>query len=367
MIYMVNGAKFFSKLDITKAFHQLELAEESRHLTTIVTHKGLYRYKRLHMGISCASEEFTEAIRVMLQGIEGQLNMTDDILVFGATQEEHDQALERVLAAQDDGGVTLNMDKCELRRQELTFVGLSQHGIAPTEDRCKALREAPPPTCVKDFRSLLGLAQWNARFIEDLAGITEPLWRLTKDGTKWQWNEEQQRAFTALKDAISTSCLAFFDKDWLTELHVDASPVGLAAILVQFDPADARSKRIVSFVASISRRELITATAEDTTLTQWLRGGGRAPLPQELHMFKNVKDELCCAEDGVLLRGRQIVVPTSLRARVVALAHQGHQGVAQCKALIRSKVWFPGIDDAVEMKVKSCEFCQASLPSHTSH
>ena len=97
IIYMVNGATIFSKLDIVKAFHQLQLAKESRHLTTIVTHKGLYRYKRLHMGISCASEIFTEAIRVILAGIPNQLNMTDDVLVYGRTQEEHDAALQLVL------------------------------------------------------------------------------------------------------------------------------------------------------------------------------------------------------------------------------------------------------------------------------
>ncbi len=87
LVYLVNGARVFSKLNIRKAFHQLELAEESRHLTTITTHIGLFRYKRLHMGISCASEIFTETIRVMLSDLKGQVNMTDDILVFGETRE----------------------------------------------------------------------------------------------------------------------------------------------------------------------------------------------------------------------------------------------------------------------------------------
>ena len=60
LVVIVNGAMMFSKLDITKAFHQMPLAEQSRNFTTITTHKGLYRYKRLHMGIASASEIFTE-------------------------------------------------------------------------------------------------------------------------------------------------------------------------------------------------------------------------------------------------------------------------------------------------------------------
>ena len=112
IIHLVSGARIFSTLDLTKAFHQLELAEESRPLTTIVTHQGLYRYKRLHMGISNASEIFTETIRSLLADCPGQLNMTDDVLVYGDTEEEHQTNLMRVLARLEECGITLNIEKC---------------------------------------------------------------------------------------------------------------------------------------------------------------------------------------------------------------------------------------------------------------
>ena len=65
LVYLVNGSNIFSKLDITKAFHQLELDEDSRNLTTITTHIGLFSYKRLHMSISSAPEVFSETIRTI--------------------------------------------------------------------------------------------------------------------------------------------------------------------------------------------------------------------------------------------------------------------------------------------------------------
>ena len=218
---------------------------------------GLYRYKRLHMGISSASEIFTETIRSLLVGCNGVLNMTDDILVHGATEEEHHNNLMHVLQVLEDNGLTINGDKCAFYQKEVIFFGLrfTADGVAPTEDRCKALREATPPANVKELRSLLGMVQFSARFIQELADITEPLWRLTKDGVEWAWSDEQQRAFEALKRAISERCLAFFRRDWTTEVVVDASPVGLGAILAQINPIDASDRRVVCFAS-----RLLTAT-----------------------------------------------------------------------------------------------------------
>ena len=55
-LYQMNGATVFSKLDLTQSFHQIELEESSRYITTFVCHKGLYRYKRLKFGINSAPE-----------------------------------------------------------------------------------------------------------------------------------------------------------------------------------------------------------------------------------------------------------------------------------------------------------------------
>jgi hypothetical protein len=100
------------KLDITKAFHQIEIDKALRNEATITTHEGLFRYKRLHMCISNAQEEFTEAIRCMLYDFPEQINMTDDILVHGTT-ETHGKRLIEVLRRLEEAGVTLNIDKCE--------------------------------------------------------------------------------------------------------------------------------------------------------------------------------------------------------------------------------------------------------------
>ena len=72
LIFLANGGVEWSVLDIRKAFHQIALAKDSRYWTAITTHVGLFQYNRMHMGISCESEIFTEKIRVLLRGCPGQ-------------------------------------------------------------------------------------------------------------------------------------------------------------------------------------------------------------------------------------------------------------------------------------------------------
>ena len=97
VINELNGSKFFSRLDLQQAFHQMELAEESRHITTFATHVGLRRYKRLMFGINAAPELFQHHLSQILHDIQGVTNYIDDVIVFGRTRNEHDRNLQATL------------------------------------------------------------------------------------------------------------------------------------------------------------------------------------------------------------------------------------------------------------------------------
>jgi hypothetical protein len=66
----LNGAKYFSKLDLAQAYHQLELHEDSRYITTFSIHVSLFRYKRLNYGTNAAAEIFQYTLQQQLQGLE---------------------------------------------------------------------------------------------------------------------------------------------------------------------------------------------------------------------------------------------------------------------------------------------------------
>lgn len=137
----LNGSTVFSKLDIKDAFHQIELAEDSRFITTFITKRGLMRYTRLMFGINNAPELFQKTMNKILAGCEGVLVYLDDILVFGENESKHDTHLKFVLAKLKDHNVMLNEEKLEIRRPSVKFLGhlISAKGIRPCVDKMDKL------------------------------------------------------------------------------------------------------------------------------------------------------------------------------------------------------------------------------------
>ena len=111
-----------------------------------------------------------------------------------------------------------------------------------------------------------------------------------------------------------------------------------------------RERRIaeeyINYVASnsipkaMSQAEIVNATREDPAL-QRLEGclrSGKWPAMPELRPFYPIRSELPVV-NGLVLRGRRIVIPVQLRRRTLQLAHEGHQGIVRTKQLLREKVW----------------------------
>lgn len=130
----LNGSTVFSKLDLRHGFHQVELHTDSRDITNLVTHDGLFRYKRLSFGFHAAPEKYQHIISQVIADIEGVVNIADDLIVRGKTVVEHDQNLHKLLARLEKKNLTLNGEKCTFGMGKVVFKGilLSKHGIAPT-------------------------------------------------------------------------------------------------------------------------------------------------------------------------------------------------------------------------------------------
>ena len=175
-------------------------------------------------------------IQRTLQGIPRVRNISDDIVVFGSDQGNHDRSLELTLSRLENTGLTLNREKCVFSVPELVFFGfkISANGIAPDEKKIDAVRNARPPQNAAELRSFLGLVNYCTRFIPNFATLAEPLRKLTRSDAEWAWSDAQQDAFHHLKGLLTSDCVvAHCHQAAETELKVDATPVGLGALLLQ--------------------------------------------------------------------------------------------------------------------------------------
>ena len=142
LIVKLSNAKVFSKLDLLSAFHQLELTPESRYITAFQSEDRIKRFTRLIFGENSAAEELQHAIRTLLAGIDGAINIADDILVFGENTEAHDKAFKKVLQRLAEKGLTLNLEKCLFHKESLEYFGFifSKEGVKPSPTKTAALK-----------------------------------------------------------------------------------------------------------------------------------------------------------------------------------------------------------------------------------
>ena len=153
MFQQLSGGQCFTKLDLADVYLQLEIDEESRSYLVFTTHKGLYRVNRLAFGLSCAPAIFQSVSEQLLVAVPHTQPYIDDIVVTGATAEEHINNLPLCLQRMRDVGIRLRRDKCKFFAEEIEHRRhvVDKQGVRVNPDKAAAIRAAPPP---KDKQAL---------------------------------------------------------------------------------------------------------------------------------------------------------------------------------------------------------------------
>lgn len=482
------GGKKFTKLDLSMAYNQFCLDNESQKYTCINTHRGLFAYTRLVFGLTSAPAIFQRAMENLLAGIDGVLVLLDDVLISGGQcQTEHLDRLNQVLQRLQDAGLTLQPEKCDFFRDEISYLGyvINKDGLKKSPDKIKAIVDAPVPTNISQLQSFLGLVNYYRCFVPGASCILSPLYELLKKGSKWCWSKREDEVFNKIKTYLaSEQVLTHFDVNAKIILTVDASPSGLGAILSQIDKdghekpisfasrtlnnAERRYSQIqkeataiifgvrrfhqylygrslpfvlrtdhkpllsifgphkgipevsanrlqryalflsaynytIEYIKSadnsadyLSRAslaaapaaedegrgdlcdraayvcfvvegalpmtvcELRNATSNDRVLSNViqfiLNGWPKTISDGNLKPYHLCRLELSF-ENGCVMRGHKVVIPESLRERVMSELHASHMGIVKTKAEARTRFWFPGIDEALERMIGSCDVC----------
>ena len=192
LVTELNGACYFNKLDLNSAYHQLELDESSHYITTFTTHQGLFCYKRLNFGTSSASEVFQSTMQQVLSGVKGCKNISDDIIIYARTADEHDTPLRQVFEVAKQRNLRFKYENCQFDQIELEFFVyvFSKSGISPSLSKVTAVKESSLSRSASEIRSFLGMLQYCGHFIPNLATLAATLCKLTQKGVKWVWTIE---------------------------------------------------------------------------------------------------------------------------------------------------------------------------------
>ena len=236
----LSGHSYISKIDLSKGYWQVPMAEDCKAMTAFSTPAGLYQFTVMPFGLVNAPATFCRLMRKLLGGMENIDNFIDDIVVFTHTFEQHINILGELLTRLRDCGMTARPSKCLIGYEELECLGYLVGGqrLRPDEDKISAIKDAPVPTTKKQVRSFMGLAGFYRKFIPNFAAISVPLSDLTRKGqpTKVQWGESQQNAFDSLKRLLCAKpILKLPDFSHQFILRTDASDTGIGAVLLQME------------------------------------------------------------------------------------------------------------------------------------
>ncbi|XP_056589597.1 uncharacterized protein K02A2.6-like [Triplophysa dalaica] len=250
MFAVLAGGQKYSKLDMSHAYQQITLDENSKQYVTVNTHKGLFTYTRLPFGVSSSPAIFQRTMEGVLKGISKVTVYLDDILLTGRDDQEHLSILEQVLERLEDCGLRLKRGKCKFLEKEVNFLGhkVDATGIHPVPEKVQAVQDTMVPSSVSELKAYLGLLNFYNRFLPNLSTLLAPLHRLLKKEVKWSWKEEQEKAFKKSKELLqSNNVLVHYDEKKDLILSCDASPYGVGAVLAHRMPDGA--ERPIGFVS----------------------------------------------------------------------------------------------------------------------
>ena len=445
----------------------VKLDPESRKYTMMALDIGRFQWTRLPMGSIVAQDMFQRKLDAIFLSIPGVTGIADDMIIYGRTDQEHDQHLVNFLEVCRKNTLTLNPDKMQFRLPQVFFFGhqWSARGLSPDPKKIVSSEKDGIPQDVEMMRSFLGLVNYLNRFSPHLAELSKPLRQICRQNMEFELTESVRVAFSLTKEEISKNVtLPYFNPKCATTLQTDASKKGLGAVLLQnskpvmfasraltgsernyqnlereclatiwgmekfhyflygkeftletdqkplvliyrkhmveispriqrlvvrsfpyqqFDVqyskgveiplADTLSRVTLTpveedgiqlpivavnlitsnFPVSSIEIELIhEETSKDPTLTllrHYIHMGWPSDhrmLPQELHMFWNYGEDLSM-ENGLITKGARLLIPSTLRKKVLEQIHDGHLGIGKCMLKARDSVFWTGISNDI--------------------
>ncbi|KAJ8456603.1 hypothetical protein ONZ51_g12022 [Trametes cubensis] len=229
-------AQIYMKIDLRHAYNLVRIAPRDEWKTVFRTRYGSFEWLVMPFGLSNAPAAFQRFVNDIFTDMLDVCVIVylDDILIYSDNPEQHRKHVKEVLRRLRKHRLYARADKCEFHTDSVEYLGyiLSPSGLTMVESKVKAILDWPEPRKVHDIQSFLGFANFYRRFIPNYSEIVLPLTRLTRKSVPWNFSEECQKSFNALKQAFTTALvLHHWMPDCPLTVETDASDYAIAGIL----------------------------------------------------------------------------------------------------------------------------------------
>nr|KAJ0193903.1 hypothetical protein LSAT_V11C800436920 [Lactuca sativa] len=207
----LQGASWFSKIDLRSRYHQVRMRDEDIQKTAFRTRYGHYEFVVMPFGLTNAPTVFMDLMNRVCSSMldRSVIAFIENILVYSRSREQHKEHLREILGVLRSERLYAKFSKCDFWLREV-------------------------PRSPSEIRSFLGLAGYYRRFIKDFSKIVVPLTRLTRKGVAFSWGPEQQTSFETLRQRLCEAPVLSLPEgmeDFV--VYCDASISGLGAVLMQ--------------------------------------------------------------------------------------------------------------------------------------
>jgi hypothetical protein len=175
----LNGASWFTTLDLRSGYHQVAMEPRDADKTAFVTRKGVFRWKVMPFGLCNAPATFQRLVDIVLSGLNFEICLVylDDVIIFADNLEQFLERLEQVLRRLREAKLKLKPRKCRLLRKKVEFLGhiVTPEGVAVDPSKVSEVTDWPVPQRLREVRGFLGLCSYYRTFVRNFSLLAAPL------------------------------------------------------------------------------------------------------------------------------------------------------------------------------------------------
>ncbi|SJL02936.1 uncharacterized protein ARMOST_06277 [Armillaria ostoyae] len=238
LIDKLQGAKYFTKLDVCWGYNNVQIKEGNEHKAAFRTNRGLFEPTVMFFGLTNSPATFQWMMNNIFKDLisEGKVTIyLNNILIFTKTLDEHRRIVQCVLQRLRENKLFLKAEKCEFEVLETEYLGviISEGQVRMDPVKLAGIAKWPTPTKKKELQSFLGFTNFYRKFIKNYSKVVRVLTQLTGKA-EWTWGTAQNQAFQQLKKQMAEDViLAIPNKTGRFQVEADASNGAIGAVLSQ--------------------------------------------------------------------------------------------------------------------------------------